>query len=354
MKEILDPLVINFSIVEKQVVLVPGKREVVEEEPQKISYIYSGYLRDDESQESLIGATVYFDSLKTGTVTNAYGFFSIFACLKGRYDLTLSYIGYRQVSKSITLDRDIREELSMKIDTEWLQEIVVTADPVTDFVEKTKMGKAELPPSKVREVPALLGETDIIKSLQLIPGVSMFGDGSTYYFVRGGEKDHNMMMIDEAPIYNPSHLLGVFSTFIPEAAKSITLYKGDVPIQYGGRLASLLDVKTRDGNMNRFGMQGAVGLLSTKLILEAPIVKDKASFLVSGRRSHLRPWIRIDNDNVQDIYFYDVSAKVNFKTGPYDRFYLSFYQGQDLYDEGNNGINWINQGRYHQVESHIQ
>jgi hypothetical protein len=196
-------------------------------------------------------------------------------------------------------------------------------------------------------MPALFGEKDVIKSLAAIPGIKFYGDGSTIFFVRGGSRDQNLITIDEAPVYNPSHLLGFFSTVIPDAIKDIKVYKGDFPASQGGRLSSLVDIRTKDGNMNRFGFDGSAGLLSSRLSLEGPLWKEHISFFVSGRRSYIGYPVKILNDNVNDLYFSDFHLKLNYHINPNNRIFFSMYRGVDNYEQQNSeehssGINWKN------------
>ncbi len=337
---------ISFESLEKQIILKKTESEISEKKTGAKKFTLSGYIRDVETGEILIGAALYLPELNTGTISNPYGFYSI-TLPPDIYKMRFSYIGFNNLNSTVDLSSDKTMDIALSESETLMEEIIVSPDNQISFVETSQMSNIDINPGDLKQMPAFLGEGDVIKSLQSIPGIQLFADGSTMFFVRGGDRDQNLILLDEAPIYNPSHLLGLFSTFIPDAVKDITIYKGDIPASYGSRLSSLIDIKTNDGNLNRFSMNGTIGFLSTKLGIESPIVREKGSFFLSGRMSQVGWFFKRLNDRVNDFYFYDVNAKLNWKFNDRNRIFLTFYSGADLYSEktGNlnsTGINWIN------------
>lgn len=349
---VLIPAGIEYVLVEKQIVLRPLKAQTVAEvtplETASIKkserYTLSGFVRDSATGEVLIGATVHIPKLSIGAMTNTYGYYSL-TMPEGTYSLIISYIGYKKNQQILRLTKDMVLDQQLEHDTEILQEIIVESRQNLNPVEQVQIVQADIQPSAVQQMPALLGEVDVVKSFQAIPGIKLYSDGSTMMHVRGGDRDQNLIVLDEATIYNPSHLLGLFSTIIPEASKDIKIYKGNLPVQNGGRLSSVIDIQTKDGNMNKFGMSGSIGLISTRLSAEGPIVKDRSSYFVSGRLSHLKWFMQKLAPNTSDLFFYDLNGKINFKLGQKDRdrLFFSFYSGRDYYsNEGNSGVRWGN------------
>ena len=346
---ILNPIKIEYALVEKQVVLKRKKDVEQSNTPApppittvKSNYTISGNVEELKSGESLIGATIYIEELKSGSVTNAYGFYSI-TIPEGKYTLTYSFIGFEEIKKEIILDKNIQMNIRLDEDTELLQEVVIDASKSIPFVENVQKGHAELLPVSVTQMPALMGEHDVIKSLQSVPGIKLFADGSTNFHVRGGNRDQNLILLDEAPIYNPSHVLGLFSTIIPDAAKDIKIYKGDLPVQQGGRLSSLIDIKTNEGNLKKLVFSGSLGLAASRLVLEGPLKKDKSSFFVSGRFSNLNWFTKNIAKTNAKIGFYDFNTKFNVSLNQNNRLYFSFYSGLDNFEDiGNSGIQWGN------------
>jgi hypothetical protein len=350
LKDLLDAISdrfgLDYEVVEKQIIIKKagqvGPGSIKEEE----SVTLKGFIQDTESGENLIGATIFLPDLKTGTISNAYGFYSI-TLPSGDYSLSISYIGYDEIAKNLTLRNDQTIDFHLDPSETVMEEIIVLPDQQISFINTSQMSNLDISPRDLKQIPAFFGEGDVIKSLQSIPGIQLFGDGSTLFFVRGGDRDQNMILLDEAPIYNPSHLLGLFSTFIPEGVKDITIYKGDIPARYGGRLSSLIDIRTNDGNLNKFSMVGTLGMLSTKLGIESPIVREKASFFISSRISQIGWFFKNLSDQVKDFYFYDINSKFNWKINNNNRVFLTFYSGADMYSERSNpnsssGINWGN------------
>ncbi len=339
-QDVLDALSeqvgLQYALIENQIILSPQKKSESEAAP----LTYSGYVKDQVNGEALIGATLYLKQLQTGTVTNSYGFFSI-SLPKGNYEISISYIGFQSIHKTVDLSVSLREDLVLKEDLPILEEILVT-DQAEESIAETQVSKINLRPKSIEERPALFGENDVIKSLESVPGIKFHSDGSTFYYVRGGNRDQNLVLIDDSPIYNPSHLLGLFSTIIPDAATDITLYKGNMPASFGGRLSSVLDVHTRKGNDQFTQVWGNVGLISTKLGIEGPLKKESSSFLLSGRFSRLKWLFQMVDDRINQFGFHDLTGKVNFKLNAKNHAYFSFYTGSDNYFAGNNGIKWTN------------
>ncbi|MCY1633048.1 TonB-dependent receptor [Marinifilum sp. D737] len=294
----------------------------------------SGYVKDGANGEALIGATISIAELSLGTVTNEYGFYSL-SVTPGKYQVQFSFIGYTPVVKELILNEDRTFNIELKSDDIQLNDVVVTAQKKDQNVKSVQMSVEKVPLPMVRKLPHFLGEVDIIKTLQMLPGVSTVGDGSSGFNVRGGGTDQNLILLDEAPVYNSSHLFGFFSVFNGDAVKDFQLYKGGIPAQYGGRLSSVLDVRQKEGNSKRFSGSGGIGLVSSRLTLEGPIKKDKTSFMLSGRRSYADVLLRINpkmRDNI--VYFYDLNAKINHKFNDNNRLYISGYFGNDVFKFG--------------------
>ncbi|MEM9933983.1 MAG: TonB-dependent receptor [Bacteroidota bacterium] len=293
----------------------------------------NGYVSNATTGERLIGATVFFPELKAGTYTNEYGFYSL-TVAPGTYQLFLSYTGFSDLTTQIDLSEDKLMNLEIYPEDVQIEEVIISAEAENDNVSNVEMSTIKLNISDVKRMPQLLGEVDIIRSIQLLPGVSSVGEGATGFNVRGGNVDQNLVLLDEAPVYNSSHLLGFFSIFNADAVKDIKLYKGGIPAKYGGRLSSVLDVRQKEGNNKSFSGNGGIGLLSSRLTLEGPIKKDKHSFMLAGRRTYLDVFLGLSPDeeiSSNTLYFYDFNAKVNFTLGERDRLFLSGYFGNDVF-----------------------
>ena len=306
----------------------------------------SGYIKDIDSGETLIGASVFIPSLSAGTTSNEYGFYSI-TVPSGTYQIEFSYIGFDTKTEEINLTTNLTKDVEMGEDVAQLAEIVVTSESEDKNVSGTEISVNKLDIRTITKIPALLGEVDVIRSIQLLPGVSTVGEGATGFNVRGGGVDQNLVLLDEAPVYNSSHLFGFFSVFNPDAVKDVKLYKGGIPARYGGRLSSILDVRMKEGNNKKVAVSGGVGFIFSRLSVEAPLIKDKASFILAGRRSYIdilsRPFL---NDDLSDtaLNFYDVTLKTNYKISDKDRIFLSGYIGRDNFRFGENaGFDWGNQ-----------
>jgi nitrogen fixation protein len=305
------------------------------------NFTISGYVKDVENGEELIGVTVFVPETRAGTVTNSYGFYSI-TLPAGSYNVQYSYVGYRSQQIPITLNQSISHNISLTSEVTEIDEVVITAERIDANVTDLQMGKSRLNIAQVRKLPAVMGEVDIIKTIQLQPGVVSAGEGTSSFFVRGGSADQNLILIDEAPIYDPSHLFGLFSVFNADVIKDSELYRGGIPSRFGGRLSSILEVRTKDGNNKNFGVTGGIGTLASRLMVEGPIVKDKSSFIASYRRSYAEIFSLLNNSN-NFVSFYDVNAKVNWKVKNNNRFFAAFYAGRDSFRfEDTFGFNWGN------------
>ena len=298
----------------------------------QVRHTVSGTIRDAASGETLIGASlVLLEQPRSAVLSNSFGFYSINAP-GGHYTLVVSFAGYRSDTTKITLDKDVTLAVQLNSATAQLQEVVVSANRNDANVSKPLMGVQKLSVTEIRDIPVIFGEKDILKTIQLLPGVQSAGDGNSGFYVRGGSIDQNLILLDGATVYDPSHLLGFFSVFNSDAIKDVTLYKGAIPAEYGGRLSSVLDVKMNDGNSKDYSASGGIGLIDSRLTIEGPIQKDDGSFIVSARRTYADVFLKLSKDtntNRNSLYFYDLNAKANYKLGAKDHLYLSGYFGQD-------------------------
>jgi hypothetical protein len=304
-----------------------------ESDPSVKRYSVSGHVKDAGSGEDLFGASILVVDLGTGSVANEYGFYSL-SLPKGQYTLRFSYTGYESQVQKVTVEKDIILDIQLNALSETLQEVEIKAERTDANVKAPEMSVVKMDVKTINKIPALMGEVDIIKAIQLLPGVLSVSEGSSGYSVRGGSPDQNLILLDEATVYNPSHFLGFFSVFNNDAIKDVKLYKGDLPAQYGGRLASVLDVRMKDGNQKKFSGTGGIGLISSRLTLEGPIIKDRTSFIVSGRRTYADLFLPLSkNEDVQDskLHFYDFNAKINHTLNENNRLYLSGYFGKDIF-----------------------
>ena len=305
-------------------------------------YTISGFMRDSLTTESLISATVYNKANLVGTSTNSFGFYSL-TLPEGKVELVYSYVGYHAQTVSLNLRRDTVINVSLAGSLH-LQEVTVTAGRASRIQESTQMSTIKVPMVQIKSMPAFLGEVDLLKILQLMPGIQSGGEGNSGLYVRGGGPDQNLFLLDGIPMYNVSHLFGFFSVFNADAINSMEVIKGGFPARYGGRLSSVLDISMKEGNMQKFGAEGSIGIVSAKLMLEGPIVKDKTSFIITGRRSHndalAASLINLDEGETSEkgttnYYFYDLTAKINHRFSANDRIYLSAYIGSDRYSTQN-------------------
>ena len=301
--------------------------------PSGKNYVISGYIKDGSNGEALIGTTVYIRSLKSGATTNLYGFYSI-SLPEGSYLLEFSFLGYTTKQQQVDLHRNVTLNIDLFYRHEDLSEVEIVAQRKDDNVKKPEMSVIKMDVKSINRIPALFGEVDLIKAIQLLPGVQATSEGSTGFSVRGGNPDQNLILLDEAVVYNASHLLGFFSVFNNDAIKDVTLYKGDIPAASGGRLSSLLDVRMKDGNSRKFSATGGLGLISSRLTLESPVFNENTSFIVSGRRTYADLFLPLSsNKDVRDnkLYFYDFNAKATHRFDDNNRIFMSGYFGRDIF-----------------------
>jgi hypothetical protein len=298
----------------------------------EVRYSLSGYIKDAKTGEVLLFANVVVVELNTGVSTNQYGYYSL-KLTAGTYTIQYSYLGYETVSRKVNLTSNLNADIELPPKATSINAVEITGKSVKSSVRSVEMSAIQLDIKQLKAVPVLLGEKDILKGIQLLPGVSPSSEGSSNYFVRGGEADQNHIILDEAPVYNASHLLGFFSVFNSDAIKDVKLYKGGIPAAYGGRASSVLDIRMRDGNSKEWGASGGLGLISSRLTLEGPIVKDKGSILIAGRRTYADVMLKSVSDLADSLtfYFYDLNLKANYMLGSRDRIYLSGYMGRDIF-----------------------
>ncbi|MCK4664037.1 MAG: TonB-dependent receptor [Bacteroidales bacterium] len=305
----------------------------------------SGYVKDASTGEELIGATIYFNELKAGGATNVYGFYSL-TVPSGKYNLKYSFIGYKPQTIQIDFNKSLKQNIELSPATSTINEIVVNGEAVDNNIKSTEMGIVKINPKEIKAIPVIFGEQDILKTIQLMPGVNSAGEGNSGFYVRGGTADQNLILLDEAPVYNASHLMGFFSVFNSDAIKDMKLYKGNAPAEYGGRLSSVLDVKMNEGNSKELSVSGGLGLISSRLTVEAPIVKDKGSFIISGRRTYADVFLNFSSDEMQKntiLYFYDLNMKANYRFNENNRIFLSGYFGRDVFGFSDRmGFDWGN------------
>lgn len=305
-------------------------------------FTISGTIKSKSKGETLIGASIRAGN--SGTITNEYGFYSL-TLEKGTYTLEVSALSMEKQTLQVTLDKNVIQNIFLEDDVKNLEEVVLTSRR-SRSITSTQMGQEKLTTKEIKNIPVLLGERDVLKAIQLLPGIKAAGEGNSGFYVRGGASDQNLILLDEANVYNASHLLGFFSTFNSDAIKDITVYKGGMPAQYGGRLSSVVDIKMNDGNNQDYDVSGGIGLISAKLNVEGPIQKDKSSFLLTARRTYADMFLKLSKDssiNQNKIYFYDFNTKLNYQLGKKDRLYLSGYFGKDVLGVGKTfGIDWGN------------
>jgi hypothetical protein len=317
---------------------------IIAQAQQKFSV--SGTIKDSASGEQMIGVVVGVKELPTiGVNTNEYGFYSL-TLPEGSYTLVYNFLGYKVDSLKISLHQNIVHNVRLASEGSTLKEVKVQAQRSDANVTSAQTGIVQLDVKEISKIPVLMGEKDILKTMQLLPGIISAGDGNSGFYVRGGAADQNLILLDEAPVYNASHLLGFFSVFNSDAIKDVTLYKSGMPVEYGGRLASVEDIRMNDGNDQTFHLSGGIGLISSRLNFEGPIKKGKGSFLISGRRTYADLFLKLSNNTAlqnSSLYFYDFNIKANYTLGDKDRIYLSGYFGKDVLGADNLfGINWGN------------
>jgi len=297
----------------------------------------NGTVYDNNSNETLIGVSLYFPELKTGTTTNEYGFYSI-TVPKGNYKIQVSYLGFKSIIENLNLTVNVTKNFKLEEETESLDEIIIESDIEKLNIKTPQMSVNKLTAATIKQIPVVLGESDIIKSIILLPGVTSAGEGASGFNVRGGAADQNLILLDEAIVFNSSHVFGFFSVFNPDVIKDVKLYKGGIPARYGGRLSSVLDIYQKEGNSKEFKLTGGIGLVSSRLLAEGPIEKEKSSFLIGGRASYAHLFLPLfDNDNT--AYFYDLNSKVNYRFNEKNNLFLSTYFGKDVFGISDNFVN---------------
>ncbi len=338
--KLAEEIGVEYRLVRNQIILKPGKK--VSEQPK--SFTISGYILDNQTGETLPGATISLDSLAVGTISNAYGFYSV-TLSEGDYKLKYSYIGYLTHFENINLNGNREANVQLSLNLETLTEVTITAGETTEQIEKSQMSKIRVNPAALVSLPEFAGEVGLVKSLQTIPGIKTHSDGSAFFFVRGGNKDQNLILIDEAPVYNPAHLFGYYSVIIPDVAKEINIYKGDFPVQTGDRLSSVIEVVAKDGNLKNTEINGVLNPLMYRFSLEGPLKKEKSSFFASFRHSNFSWLIRRDDPD-NSLYMYDLNGKLNWQINKNNRLFFSFYYGHDELNNRENGVStglrWFN------------
>ncbi|MRX41070.1 TonB-dependent receptor plug domain-containing protein [Flavobacterium sp. LC2016-23] len=294
-------------------------------------FTLSGTITDHKNNETLIGVNIYIPSLKIGTTTNEYGFYSL-TVPAGEQQIEISYVGYQSIQQTINLNQNTKNNFSLNEGGEELQEVVITDNKGKANIKSPEMSTNKLSIATIKKMPVVLGEVDVLKSILLLPGVTNAGEGASGFNVRGGGADQNLILLDEATIFNSSHVFGFFSVFNPDAIKDLKLYKGGIPARYGGRASSVLDIYQKDGSSKDFHMNGGIGLISSRLLAEGPLVKDKGSFLIGGRASYAHLFLKLSEDNKDNAaYFYDLNTKLSYKVNDNNSLYLSGYFGRDVF-----------------------
>ena len=291
----------------------------------------SGIITDSKNNETLIGVNIYIPEIKSTTLTNEYGFYSV-TLPKGNYTLLISHIGFNTFTQNLTLTENIKINSALVENGEQLQEVIITTNKGEINIKSPEMSINKLSIAAIKKMPVVLGEVDVLKSLLLLPGVTNAGEGASGFNVRGGGADQNLILLDEATIFNSSHVFGFFSVFNPDAIKDLKLYKGGIPARFGGRASSVLDIYQKDGSSKGFHMNGGIGLISSRLLAEGPLVKDKGSFLIGGRSSYAHLFLKLSKDQKDNLaYFYDLNTKLSYKLNPNNNLYLSGYFGRDVF-----------------------
>jgi hypothetical protein len=300
-------------------------------------FTISGVVTDEKNKETLIGVSLFVQETKTGLVTNEYGFYSI-TLPEGDYTLLINYLGYQTVTEKIKLNQDLKRNFYLSVSSQQLDEVVIVDNKKRVDIRKPEMSVNKLTIQEIKEMPVIFGEVDVLKSILTLPGVTNAGEGQSGFNVRGGGADQNLVLLDESTIYNSSHLFGLFSVFNPDAIKDLKLYKGGIPSRFGGRLSSILDIYQKEGNKNAFHMNGGIGLISSRILAEGPIVKDKGSFLIAGRGSYAHLFLKLF-DNPNSAYFYDLNTKLSYSINEKNNVYLSGYFGRDVFQLNDSFVN---------------
>ncbi|WP_139959236.1 TonB-dependent receptor [Flavicella sediminum] len=302
-------------------------------------FTLSGIVSEESSDETLIGVNIILPDLVKGTTTNGYGFYSI-TLPKGTYKIEVSYLGYKTIAQEINLTNDTKQNFSLALQSEQIDEVIVKSNSTIINLRKPEMSVHKVSVTTIKEMPVVLGEVDIIKSIQLLPGVTSAGEGASGFNVRGGAEDQNLILLDEATLYSSSHFFGFFSIFNADAIKNIKLYKGGIPAKFGGRVSSVLDIHQKDGNKQEHHFSGGIGLISSRLMAEGPLAKGKSSYLVAGRTSYVNVFLKANPDTKDNgLSFYDLNAKLNFDLNDDNKLYFSGYFGRDSFNIGNLFVN---------------
>jgi len=314
-------------------------------------FTLSGTIADSKNNETLLGVNIYFPELNTGAITNEYGFFSI-TLPKGTYTMYVSYLGFATIQESITLTQSIRKDFTLEAEDNTLDEIVITSNSQKTNIRKAEMSVGKLSIGTIRKMPAVMGEVDVLKSILQLPGVTNAQEGASGFNVRGGSVDGNLVLLDEAVVYNTAHLFGFFSVFNSDIIKDLKLYKGGIPANFGGRISSVLDIYQKEGNSKEYHINGGIGAISSRLLVEGPIVKDKGSFVVAGRGSYAHLFLKLA-DEPNSAYFYDLNAKLNYKINDKNNLFISGYFGNDKLNFNNNVINSYGNSLFNLRWNHI-
>ncbi len=304
---------------------------------EKQKFTLSGIISDTSSNETLIGVNIVAKETKYFAISNEYGFYSL-TLPKGDYEIIISYVGYATISETISLTQNTKRNFSLQESGEELKEVVINTEKTKANIRKPEMSVNKLSINTIKQMPVVLGEVDVIKSILFLPGVTNAGEGQSGFNVRGGGADQNLILLDEATIFNSSHVFGFFSVFNPDAIKDLKLYKGGIPSKFGGRASSVLDIYQKDGNSKDFHLNGGIGLITSRLLAEGPIVKDKGSFLIGGRGSYAHLFLKL-SDNKNSAYFYDLNTKLNYKLNKNNSVYLSGYFGRDVFSLSESFVN---------------
>jgi len=299
----------------------------------------SGTISDNNSNETLIGVNLFIPELKTGVTTNEYGFYSI-TIPKGNYTIRISYMGYQTLEEPLLLSQNTKTNFKLLTIENTLKEVIITDSKTKTDIRKPEMSVNKLSISAIKKMPVVLGEVDVLKSILLLPGVTNAGEGASGFNVRGGGADQNLILLDEATIFNSSHVFGFFSVFNPDAIKDLKLYKGGIPARFGGRASSVLEIYQKDGSSKGFHANGGIGLISSRLLLEGPLVQDKGSFLIGGRSSYAHLFLKLSEEQKDNAaYFYDLNTKISYKINPNNNLFLSGYFGRDVFSLANRFTN---------------
>lgn len=336
LNQLAKQIPIAYSLVERQIVLNYSEAKLELE-----YFTISGFLTDKSSGETLSGASVFVRAVARGTSTNAFGFYSL-RLPKGLYVVEYSYIGFDTEAVNLQLESDAKKDMTLGYVSLDLPDVLVKT-PLSDLLDKKQLSVMEMAPSGLGDMPEFAGESGLIKGLETLPGIKTHSDGSAFFFTRGGEKDQNLIIIDDAPVYNPAHLFGFYSMVIPDFTKSINVYKSDIPVNLGDRLSSIIDIRTKDGNLNHYELTGAFNPLLFRFSMEGPIVKEKSSFFVSFRQSTFQ-WLYLRTNPEVDVRFNDFSVKWNYRFNPKSRLFFTVFRGTDVFanNDLSSGIGWSN------------